>query len=216
MASRNDSSSAEFCRLRSSSDWRLPVVHRSQQVAVRTGAVLMLYLCRAWRQMSLAGGCVLFGGWARHCSTGTSVIADAVHGAGVFDYSRVVNIVNVGDVHIVDGLVVIELPSSPITAVVAGTGISVAVGDPTVVTDDRRPVAGMPVVQSVVKGPVTRRPKQFGLGGWHPRAGNPVVSIRTPGPVTGRPDIAFRRAKGLLINGQRRRSEVYRYQNLGR
>ena len=46
-------------------------------------------------------------------------------GCRFVDYGGVVNVVNVGDVYIVDSLIVVELPSSPIAAIVAATGIPV-------------------------------------------------------------------------------------------
>jgi hypothetical protein len=171
--------------------------------------MLMLHLGRGWWYLSLVGRCFLFAGWPRRGSAGAAVIADAVYGASVVDYRFVVNVVNVADVHIIDSLVVIELPSSPITAIVAVTGIAITIVNPTVVADDRTPVAGIPIVQPVIKRPVTRCPEQTLFGGQHPRAGHPVVSIRTPSPVTGRPNIAFSRAKGLLVDRQRRRAEIY-------
>ncbi len=214
MAGRYDAAPAEFCRLRSGSDWRLPLIHGSLQVAVRTGSMFMLHLVRGWRHLPLAGRCLLFGSWACRCSAGTAVIANAIYRGRVVDYGCVVNVVNVGDVHIVDGLVVVELPSSPIAAIVTATGIPVAIGNATVEADDRTPVAGMPVVQLVVKRPVTGRPKQAGFGGQRPRAGYPVVSNRTPRPVAWHPNIAFGRAKGLLVNRKCRWTEVDRHEDL--
>jgi len=174
----------------------------------------MLDLFRGWRHVPLADRCFLFGSRARRCSAGTAVIADAIYRGRVVDYGCAVNVVNVGDVHIVDGLVVVELPSSPIAAIVTATRIPVAIGNATVEADDRTPVAGMPVVQPVVKRPVTGRPKQAGFGGQRPRAGYPVVSNRTPRPVAWHPNIAFGRAKGLLVNRKCRRTEVDRHEDL--
>src|SRR5439155_6160355 len=138
----------------------------------------MLPLFRGWRHLPLAGCCLLFG--SRPCcySPGTAVIANAIYRGRVVDYGCVVNVVNVGDVHVVDGLVVVELPSSPIAAIVAATGIPVAIGNATIEADDRTPVAGMPVVQRVVKRPVPGRPKQAGFGGKRPRTGYPSIRVK--------------------------------------
>ena len=80
---------------------------------------------------------MLFG--SRPCcySAGTAVIAHAIYRGRVVDYGCVVNVVNVGDVHVVGGLVVVELPSSPIAAIVAATGIPVTIGNATIEADDR-------------------------------------------------------------------------------
>ena len=108
---------------------------------------------------------MLFGSRACRGSAGTAVIADAINHGRVVDYGCAVNVVNVGDVHVADGLVVVELPSSPIAAIVAATGIPIAIGNATIEADDRTPVARMPIVQLVVKCPVTGRPKQTRCGG---------------------------------------------------
>jgi hypothetical protein len=123
VAGRYDAAPAEFRRLRSGRDWRLSLIHGSQQVVVRTGSALMPHLFRGWRHLPLADRCFLFGSRARHCSARTAVIADAIYRGHVVDYGCAVNVVNVGDVHVVDGLVVVKLPSSPIAAIVAATGI---------------------------------------------------------------------------------------------
>src|SRR5216684_1708137 len=171
VAGRYDAVPTEFRRLRSGSDWRSPLIHGCEQFAVRASSVLMLHLFRGWRHVPLADRCFLFGSRARRCSAGTAVIADAIYRGRVVDHGCAVNVVNVGDVHIVDGLVVVELPSSPIAAIVTATGIPVAIGNATVEADDRTPVA------------------------WHP-------------------NIAFGRAKGLLVNRKCRWTEVDRHEDL--
>ena len=84
----------------------------------------------------MAGCCLLFASGPCCCSPGTAVIADAIY-RGVVHYGGVVNVVNVGDVHVVNALVVVELPSSPIAAIVAATGIPVTIGNATIEADDR-------------------------------------------------------------------------------
>src|SRR5437899_7199570 len=125
----------------------------------------MLGLDRGWRHVPLAGRRFLLGSRARCCSAGTAVIADPIHDGSVADHGRAVNVANVGSAHIVDGLVVVVLSSSPIAAIVAGTGISETIGNPAVEADNGTPVAGMPVIQPVVKSPVTGRPQQARFGG---------------------------------------------------
>jgi hypothetical protein len=73
-----------------------------------------------------------------------------------------------GNVNVADGLIVEEMSVSPITAIVASSGISETVIDAAVVADNRTPVAGMPVVSRAFKSPVTGRPQQVRFGGQHP------------------------------------------------
>ena len=75
-------------------------------------------------------------------STLAAVIAHPVDGR-VIDHSRVVDIVNVGDVNVVHRAVVIELAVVPASALVAVAEISVAVGDAAIETDLRSPIAFM-------------------------------------------------------------------------
>jgi hypothetical protein len=164
----------------------------------------------------LASRCFLF--TCRTCrrSAGTSVKAHAIYGGGGVYYGCRVNVANVRDVNIVDGLVVIELICSPISAIVAAAGITVSVLNAAIIADDWAPVAGMPIVQSVVKSPVSRRPELARFRGKDPGAGYPVISVTgTPSPVARLPEVAFGRAKGLLINRQRGRGRVDRYKDLG-
>jgi hypothetical protein len=60
-----------------------------------------------------------------------AVVADAVDG-GVVDDRRVVDIVDVGDIHIARRTVVVELPVLPASPLITVTVISIAVTDATV------------------------------------------------------------------------------------
>ena len=62
------------------------------------------------------------------------VVADPAIG-GVTDAAVIDVEVNVGDVHIVDGAVIVEAPSAPVPALVAGAAIAESIVNATVVTD---------------------------------------------------------------------------------
>jgi hypothetical protein len=68
--------------------------------------------------------------WAvgRADATVATVVADAVD-CGVVDHSRVVHVVNIGDIHVAHRTVVVELPVLPTSALIAITVVSVAVTD---------------------------------------------------------------------------------------
>src|SRR6266851_573768 len=69
-----------------------------------------------------------------------AVVADAVH-RRVVDHGGVVNVVNVGDVHVVHRTVVEKLSVLPTSALIAVTKVSIAVTDPAIETYLRTPVA---------------------------------------------------------------------------
>ena len=157
----------------------------------------------------------LFWSCVRVNSTRAAVIAHP-RNLGVVDHGRVVHIAHIGDVYIVDGLVVVEVVFSPVTAIITGPGIAVAVRNAAIEPDDRTPIAGMLVVQPATIGPIARGPQQAGLRGQSPGSGHPVIAIRPPPPVARRPDVAFARASRLGIDRQRRWPEVYGKKDLGR
>src|SRR6185312_11840328 len=66
--------------------------------------------------------------------------------SGLIDHFPDVGVVDVGDVHVIDAAVVVEVPAPPIATLVSMTRIAVAVVHPAVVTDVRAPVAGVPAI----------------------------------------------------------------------
>lgn len=79
--------------------------------------------------------------WARTDPTIAAVVADAVNRGGIVDHRGVVNIVNIGDVHVAHRAVVEKLSALPSPALIAVTKISVAVTDAAVETYLLTPVA---------------------------------------------------------------------------
>src|SRR5579864_5254509 len=78
----------------------------------------------------------------RRDSSVAAVVADPVHGC-VIDYGGVVNVVNVGDVDVVDGTVVEKASAFPASAFVAFTEVAESVNDPAIETNPRPPIAFM-------------------------------------------------------------------------
>jgi hypothetical protein len=100
--------------------------------------VLLLRLSGHGRDVPLVYRGLLCGPRACRNATGATVIADAIH-CGVVDHRRVVNIVNVGDVHVVHRTVVVKLSVLPTSAFIALTKASVAITDPAAETYCRTP-----------------------------------------------------------------------------
>jgi hypothetical protein len=147
-------------------------------------------------------------------SASASVKADAVH-AGVVDYCPVVNVVNVGDVHVVHCAVVVEGAVVPVSALIADTPIAEAVIDAAIETDMRPPVAGVPDIEAFTPTPIARGPEKTYFGSQHPRTRHPVIAILAVGPVTWRPNIALTWAYRLHVDRQHRRSNRDRHENAG-
>ena len=121
------------------------MVHGCQLRAVGTGRTFVLCLLGRWRDALGTSRGQFCSGWASGCSAGAAVIANVVH-RSVVDHRRVVNVVNVGDVHVVHRTVVIQSSIIPVCALVAGTAVAVAIIDAAVEADLWAPVAGMPEV----------------------------------------------------------------------
>jgi hypothetical protein len=138
-------------------------------------------------------------------ATPAAVVADAVVHV-VVDHRGVVDVGDVGGVDVVDRAVVHEAVLVPVAAVVAGAGVSIAIGNATVEAYVRAPVAGVKAIGSAREAPPAGCPQRAGVGSQHPDAGHPVIAaIASPAPVAGIPDIAGSGARRLLIDRQLRR-----------
>src|SRR5579864_1131375 len=165
----------------------------------------MLSLSTYWRDVSLTLRSLFLPRRARVDPTIAAVVADPVHG-GVVDHGRVVNIVNVGHVHIVHGTVVEKPVVVPTSAFISVAEVAEAIVDSAIETDSRTPIAFMEQKSVAAPAPIARGPEETGFRRQHPRTGHPVVVsvIVIVGPVTRRPDIALGGAQGLFIHRQGR------------
>lgn len=181
------------------------MVHGSPQFTIgpRGSNVLRLHRRGASSTGSLSR--LLSRGWTRVNSTLATVVADVV--GGLIDDRLVVDVVDVGDIDIVHGTVVVEGPVVPIPALVAFSTVSEAVVHATVEADLRPPVSIVKSVRSVVPAPIAGRPEQARFGSFDPGAGHPVIVFIAIGPVAWRPNIALTGRDRLRVDGQRGRSE---------
>src|SRR5215469_6669297 len=192
-------------------DRRLATIHRGAKLRITTGRLHVLGLSgNRWKVPVARGNFILRCG-AGCNATRATVIADPVDG-GVFDDGGVIDIVNVGDIHIVDGAIVKEAFAFPTPAFVPFTGVAEAVRNSAVETNTRTPVAFVEEEAVFVPRPVSRRPEIAGLRSQHPGTGNPVVVVVVivEGPVARNPDVALGRERGLFIDRQRGRSKADR------
>src|SRR5579864_335364 len=177
----------------------------------------MLSLSTYWREVSLTLRSLFLVRRARIDPTAAAVVAHAVHG-GVVDHGRVVNVVNVGHVHIVHRTVVEEPVVVPTSTFVAISEVAETIIDPAIETDSRAPIALMKQKSIATPTPIPRSPEEAGFRRQHPRAGYPVVIsvIVIVGPVAGRPDITLGGAKRLFVHRQGRWADPDRYAHLGK
>jgi hypothetical protein len=162
-------------------------------------------LCRQRAQVLLAHRIELTLRGPHVQATPAAVVADAVVHV-VVDHRGVVDVGDVGGVDVVDRAVVHEAVLVPVAAVVAGAGVSIAIGNATVEAYVRAPVAGVKAIGSAREAPPAGCPQRAGVGSQHPDAGHPVIAaIASPAPVAGIPDIAGSGARRLLIDRQLRR-----------
>ena len=139
----------------------------------------------------------------------TTVVADAIDGGVIYDDRLVIDVGNVGDVHIGHVAVVVEVASAPFATIKTFTGISVAIVNAAIEAHMRTPVAAMENVEAFVPSPPPRSP-EHSHGGDYPGARHPVVAvIIVPGPVAGCPQIAGSGTERLRINGQSGWSDSY-------
>jgi hypothetical protein len=84
-----------------------------------------------------------------------AVIGDTAY---VINNRGVINIVNIGNVNVVDGLVIVEASIPPISTLIPITGVAVTVVDATIEANRRTPIARVPDVRFTAPSPVTGRP----------------------------------------------------------
>ena len=98
---RYDPAFVERSRPRTGCDRRHAVVYRRSLLPVGLSCLHMLSLSGYRRNMSLTHGSLLLRCGTRVDPTIATVVADAVHYSSVVNNRRVVNVVDIGDVHIV-------------------------------------------------------------------------------------------------------------------
>src|ERR1039458_4959046 len=180
---------------------------RRALLRVGSGRLRMLSLSRYRRDMSLTRRSLVFRPRTRVDSTVATVIADVV--LVVVPHGGVVNIVNVGDVHVVHGTVVEKVSAVPTPAFVTLTEIAEAVIDPAVEAYVRTPVAVIENKSVAAPAPIGWSPQETDFRRHHPCARHPVVivDVVVVAPVARCPEITGPRTKRLLIDRQRGRAD---------
>src|SRR5208282_132619 len=182
-------------------------VRRRTLLRVSSGRLRMLRLSRYRRNMPVTRRSLFLLGRTRADSTIAAVITDAA--LVVVRHMGVVNIVNVGHVHVAHGTVVEKVSVIPAPTLEARTEVAEAVIDPAVETYVWAPVAVIENKSVAAPTPIGWRPQETDFRTHHPRARHPVVigDVVVVGPVTGCPEITVAWTERLLIDRQRRRPD---------
>ena len=151
------------------------MVDARELLAVLHGLGAVRNLRRQGAHMLLAHGVELTLRGPHVQAAAAAVIADAVVHV-VVDHRGVVDVGDVGGVDVVDRAVVHEAVMVPVATVVAGAGISIAVGDAAIEANVGAPVAGMPAVAVAEEAPPAGGPERADEGSKHPDAGHPSSS----------------------------------------
>ncbi len=165
------------------------------QISVRSCRLHMLRLRRHRGNVPITSGHLVLRTRTRARATVAAVVADTVDRRRIVDHCGVVNVTNVCDVYVVNGLVIVKAPIVPASAVVAFPEVAVAIIDPAIETDVWSPIAIMENVTVAVPCPIARGPQIADFRRFHPGAGNPIIVLVVViiGPVTRHPDVTFSR-----------------------
>ncbi len=180
------------------------MVHGRTHLRIRAGSLHVFLLLGDRRDVSLVCKSFFFRRGARLDPTVAAVEADPVHRNVV--NPGVVNVVNVGHVHIQDCPVVEEMAAVPTSTLEAYAEVTESIVDPAVEADMRPPITFMKKICAVAPAPPAGRPKKADFRRQHPGSGHPVVvaNVVIVGPIAGRPEITIARANRLLVNRQSR------------
>ena len=181
------------------------MVLRSQEGPIAARLMLMPHLLTCGFKVAFSSPSLLFMSRTSTNSAVASVIADTIH-RDVVDHSSVIDM-HVGDPDVVDAAVVVEVPTSPVSARIPGANIAETVIDAPIETDMRAPITRIPDVNTLMPAPIARRPEQADRRRRRPGTGHPVVAVRAVSPVAGSPDITVTGTRRLLINRQYRWSD---------
>lgn len=153
--------SLELSGTRGSCNCRAPVILPRKHRAILAGGPLMLRLRRDRPAVRFVGIAQLLRRGTRWYSASATVKGNVR--VVVHNHRFVINISDIGYIHVGDGAVIEKSPTSPFTPGKTFAEVSEAVIDPTIKPDLRSPIAGIPKVNAVVEPPVARSPEIAGF-----------------------------------------------------
>ncbi len=191
----------EFAGAWSCGDFGAAVIDGSPEAAIAASTFKMTVLLGSHRDVAFVFGAAVIAIGLGVDSARAAVEADARDVALIYHDAFFVDVVNDGYVDVGDGAVVIVIPTTPVAAEEADSGIAEAIVNAAVEAHCWSPVAGVPDVEAFVPAPIAWSPKEAGFRGYLPRAGNPEIVVVAIGPIAGNPDVARPRADRLRVDG---------------
>jgi len=179
---------------------RTSLVHIRKLSAILLRIVLRTQLCRHRRHTRLTHRIQLCRNRPLAHAARSTVVADAPRS----HVHRMLVHVNIRDVDVVHGAVVLEAIAAPVTALIPAATVSKTVVNPAVVTDIPAPVSAEEEVMPTAITPVSRRPERTLIRRHRPSTRHPVIAHRSPRPVARRPEISIARQRRLHVIRQLR------------
>src|SRR5437764_8163578 len=202
----HDSGLVECSRLGSSSDSRLATINRGTQLWIRAGFLYVLPLWCYRGHTACMCSRLFLGGGPRVYAAVSAVVADTRPVANID--TLLVDVVNDGDIHVINGAIVKKTIAFPTPAVIAAAEVTVTIIDAAVEADRFiGPESFVENKTAAAPSPISRSPQETDFRSQHPSAWNPVIVIviGIPGPEAGSPDIAIAGANRLFVNREIRR-----------
>ena len=131
------------------------MIHIGKLGSIGSGGVFILHLGLHGRGVRFAEGCQFLRSRPRLDAARSAVEADPVCG---FIDAVFVNVMNDVDVHVVDGAVVAEVATVPVSALIAETDIAETVVDVAVESDVPSPIAAVEAITATRVTPIAGRP----------------------------------------------------------
>jgi hypothetical protein len=144
-------------------NWRPAVVLARQQSTVLACGLLMLHLRRDWSTVRFVGPGLLLRRGTRSYSALSAVERNVR--VIVYDHGLVIDIGDVGDIHVGHRAVVEKSAAAPFAAREAFAEVSEAVINAAIESDMRAPIASIPKIDAVVPTPVAWGPQKANFRG---------------------------------------------------
>jgi hypothetical protein len=153
-----DTASAEVAGTRRGCHGWTAVILPRKHSTVLAGGLLMLHLSRDRSAVRFVSPGLLLGRRTRGHSAASAVEGNVR--AIVYDHRPVIDIGDVGDIHIGHRAVVEESAAAPFTAGETFAEVSETVINAAIESDVRTPIAGIPKIDAAVPTPVSRSPQK--------------------------------------------------------
>src|ERR1700733_14022297 len=210
----NYSTTAKFSRFFSGRNCWFSMVRRCPELRVASRSLQVLVLRSYRRDMPVVCRSFLLRRGTRVDPSIATVVTHSIDRCGIS--RRVVDVVDIGDIHIHHGSVIEEVSIVPASALKTHSKVPESIIDPAVKPDCRSPVTLMKNECLAAPTPPARSPQETNLGGQHPCARNPEVvgCVVVPIPVSGSPEITITWANRLFIHRQSRWANCDSYSEL--